>query len=76
LATSFPDLNGTSFNNYRGNNDCGCGHGRKNQNRRERTQKISKRNTTPYHQKWNHIETQQQEKGKGLLNKPPKAHEE
>ena len=75
-STPFPEVNGTSFNYRRGNNGRGHGCGRNNQNRRGRTQNFSRRNTAPYHQKWNHNETQQQEKEKDLMNKPPKAHEE
>ena len=69
-------MNGTSFNYHRGNNGRRRGLGRNNQNQRGYTQNSSRRNITSYHQKWNHNETQQQEKGKCLLNKPPKTHEE
>jgi hypothetical protein len=74
-SAPFPEVNKTSFNN-RGNNGQRRGRGKNNQYRGRRTYNSPRRNTTPYHQKWNHNETQQQEKGKGLLNKPPKAHEE
>ena len=65
-------MNRTSFNN-RGKN--GQRHGRGKNNRGGRTYNSPRRNTTLYHQKWNHNETQQK-KGKGLLNKTPKAHDE
>jgi hypothetical protein len=70
----FPEVNRTFFN--RGNNGQRCKHGRNNQYRVGCTYNSLRRNTTSYHQKWNHNETQQREKGNGLLNKPPKAHEE
>ena len=74
-SAPFPKANRISFNN-RGNNGRRRRHGRNNQYQGGCTYNSPRRNTTPYHQKWNHNETQQQEKGKGLLNKPPKAHEE
>ena len=73
-SVPFLEVNRTSFN--RGNNGQRYRRGRNNQYRVGRTYNSLRRNTTPYHQKWNHNETQQCEKGNGLLNKPPKAHEE
>jgi hypothetical protein len=73
-SAPFPEVNRTSFNN-RGNNGQRREHGKNNQYRGKRTYNSPRRNTTHYHQKWNHNETQQK-KGKGLLNKPPKAHNE
>ena len=58
----FPKVNKTSFNN-RGNNGQRRGRGKNNQYRRRRTYNSPKRNITPYHQKWDNNETQQQ-KGK------------
>jgi hypothetical protein len=74
-SAPFLEVNKTSFNN-RGNSDQRRGRGKSNQYRGGLTYNSLRRNTTPYHRKWNHNETQQREKGKGLLNKPPKAHEE
>ena len=71
----FLEANITSFNN-RGNNGQRCRRGRNNPYRGGCTYNSLRRNTIPYHQKWNNNETQQHEKGKGLLNKPPKEDDE
>ena len=72
-STPFPEVNGTSYDNNRGYNGRGRGHGRK---RGGRTQNTPRKNTTPYHRKGNYNETKQHGNGQGLQNKPPKTHEE
>ena len=47
-STPFPEVNGTSFDNNRGYNGRGRGHGRK---RGGRTQNTPRKNATPYHRK-------------------------
>ena len=78
-SAPFLEVNRTSFNN-RGNNDQRRERGKNNQYQGGRTYNSPRRNITPYHEKWNHNETQQQQqpkkKGKGLVNKPPKSHDE
>jgi len=54
----------------------GMDGGKNNYRYREgHTHNSSKKGNTPYHQKWNHIETKQ-EKGKDLQNKPSKNYED
>ena len=69
-STPFPGANGTSFDKHRGNyvRGRGCGRGRNNQYREDRTHNSSKRNNTPYHQK--------NQNGKVLQNKPSNGHED
>ena len=62
------------LNNYRGNKGRWRGRGRNNQYQVRCTQDSSKRNITPFHQKWNTNKIKQLENGKGLPNKPPKGH--
>jgi hypothetical protein len=68
-STPFPEVNETSYDNYRGYNGRGRGHGRK---RGGRTQNTPRKNTTPYHRKGNYNETKQHGNGQGLQNKPQK----
>jgi hypothetical protein len=56
-SAPFPEVNKTSFNN-RGNNGQRRGRGKNNQYRGGRTYNSPRRNTTPYHRKWNHNKTQ------------------
>jgi hypothetical protein len=72
-STPFPEVNGTSFDNYRGNNGRGYEHGR---NQGGRTQNIPRKNTTPYHRKWNYNETNNMEMEKVSRINPQKTHEE
>ena len=72
-STAFPEVNGISFDNNRGYNGRGHGHGRK---RGGHTQNTPRKNTTPYHRKGNYNETKQHGNGRDLQNKPPKTHKE
>jgi hypothetical protein len=68
-STPFPEVNGTSFDNYRGNNGRGYERGR---NQGGRTQNIPRKNTTPYHRKWNYNETNNMEMEKVSRINPQK----